>query len=402
MLAACSTVTRRPAPPRLISHAVPEGYTENVRLLASDVEQFAKRSPEFFEGIRDAASDGTIDILALSGGGAGGAFGVGALTGLSRAHARPQYELVTGVSVGALQAPFAYLGPDWDDAMRQALGGDATARLLGGSPSRTLISRMLFPMGHGQSTLFQLVDHFVTPQMIDAVARENAKGRRLVVATTDLDKGETMLWDMGAIATRGGEIARETFRDVLVASASVPGMFPPVLIHVRVGDSHYDEMHVDGSVTVPVFTTPIIAELHPEALSALRGANLYMIVNSQIHHFPRTTPLETIPVLTMSFGAGLTFKTRVVIAETIAQARQLDFHFLMASIPADYPTGSFIDFNPAHLRALFDYASDCAARGQLWGTPEQGLQRNLMAYSLPPSGPPSCPAEDPANTPQSH
>lgn len=399
LLAACSTTTRRPAPPRLISGSVPEGYTQRVRLLASDVEQFAKRSPEFFQGIRDSASDGSIDILALSGGGAGGAFGVGALTGLSRAHARPQYELVTGVSVGALLAPFAYLGPDWDEAMQQAFGGEATEHLIG-SPRSTLLARLVSPMGHDHGSLYHLVDHFVTPAMIDAVARENAKGRRLVVATTDLDKGETVLWDMGAIASRGGEVARATFRDVLVASASVPGMFPPMLIHVQDGEHRYDELHVDGSVTTPVFTTPLIAELHPETLSMLHGANLYMIVNSQVHRFPRTTPLKTLPLLISGFGAALTFKTREAIAETIGITRQLGIRFLMTSIPVDYPENSFIDFNASNMRALFNYAANCAQQGKLWVTPEQGLRRNLMAHSVPPDGPPSCPTEDPAIVPR--
>lgn len=394
LLTGCASAPRQPAPPRLISGSMPEGYDTTVRLLASDMEQFAKRSPEFFQGIRNSVTDGSLDILAISGGGSGGAFGVGALTGLSRAHQRPQYELVTGVSVGALMAPFAYLGSDWDDAMQQALGGDKTAALLR-SPKRTLFARLLVPMGFHHGPLFQMVDSFVTPAMIDAVARENAKGRRLLVATTDIDKQETMLWDMGAIAARGGELARQTFRDVLVASASVPGMFPPVLMHVQDGVHHYDEMHVDGSVTAAVFTTPLIAELHPETLSSLRGANIYMIVNGQMHRFPKTTPVKTINILTNSFGSGLVYKTREAVAETIAMARQLDMHFVMSSIPMDYPMGNFIDFDAKNLRALFDYAADCAARGRLWVTPEQGLRRNLMAHSMPAGGPPSCPADDP-------
>ncbi|WP_199100338.1 patatin-like phospholipase family protein [Dyella sp. ASV21] len=393
-LTGCAGAPRQPAPPRLISGAMPEGYDTTVRLLASDMEQFVKRSPEFFQGIRNSATGGSLDILAISGGGSGGAFGVGALTGLSRAHARPRYALVTGVSVGALMAPFAYLGSDWDDAMQQALGGDKTTALLH-SPKRTLFARLLVPLGFHHGPLFQLVDSFVTPAMIQAVARENAKGRRLLVATTDIDKQETMLWDMGAIATLGGERARETFRDVLVASASVPGMFPPVLMHVTDGVHHYDEMHVDGSVTAAVFTTPLIAELHPETLSSLRGAHIYMIVNGQMHRFPKSTPVKTINILTNSFGAGLVYKTREAVAETIALARQLDMQFEMTLIPMDYPMGTFIDFHPQTMRALFDYAADCAARGRLWVTPEQGLRRNLMARSMPVKGPPSCPMDDP-------
>jgi hypothetical protein len=390
--------TRKPAPPRLISGAMPEGYTNQVRLLASDVELYEKRSPGFFKGIRDSATDGTIDILALSGGGAGGAFGVGALTGLSRAHKRPQYELVTGVSVGALLAPFAYLGPDWDDAMLQALGEDRTSNLLG-PPPVTLFSRLLFPLGVGHSKLYKLVDSFVTPAMIEAVAREDAKGRRLLVATTDLDKQETVIWNLGGIAARGGEIARETFRDVLVASASVPGMFPPVVIHVQDGENHYDELHVDGSVTAPVFVLPLIAMLRPGPLSNLQGANLYMIVNGQLHRFPKTTPVRTLSILTTSFGAGLVYKSREAISDTAGISARLGINFLVTSIPADYPMNSFIDFDAKHLVSLFNYAADCAERDRLWVTPEQGLRRNFMARRLPTQGPPSCPKDDPAVPP---
>jgi hypothetical protein len=398
-LAGCTSSTRRPAPPQLLSRAQPEGYTESVRLLASDVEHFSQISPPFLKGMLDAANGDPVNILELSGGGAGGAFGAGVLTGLSRAHNRPQFQLVTGVSVGALLAPFAYLGSDWDDGMQQAFGGDASAQLLH-SPTRTLITRVLFPLGHDHDSLFKLVDRFVTPAMIDAVARENAKGRRLVVATTDLDKQETVLWDLGAIAAHGGEIARTTFRDVLVASASVPGMFPPMLIHVQDGDKHYDEMHVDGSVTAPVFITPLIAELRPEALAPLRGANIYMIINGQLHRFPKTMPVETLPILTSSFGAGLVYKTREATASTVVFSRQLDINFRMTSIPVDYPMSSFIDFNPEHIRTLFDYAVSCAAQDRVWVTPEQGLKRNLVARQSGPSGPPACPIDDPAIKPK--
>lgn len=399
-VAGCGSAPRRPAPPRVISGAVPDGYSSSVRLLTTDVEQFARRSPEFFQGIHDSAGGGTVDILALSGGGAGGAFGVGVLTGMTRAHNRPQYELVTGVSVGALLAPFAYLGSDWDGPMYQAFGGDSTAHLLG-SPKRALFARLLSPMGYHHGALFKLVDHFVTPEMIAAVARENAKGRRLVVGTTDLDKQESVLWDMGEIAARGGEPAREMFRDVLVASASVPGMFPPVLIHVHDGDQHYDELHVDGSVTAPVFTGPMIAELRPDAMPQLRGAHLYMIVNGQLHRFPKTTPVKTMAVLIGSFGSGLVYKTREAVAETVGFARAMDIRFEIAEIPADYPMGSFIDFDAKTLESLFNYAADCAAAGRVWVTPEQGLKRSFMASGEATGTPPACPADNPTLAPKS-
>lgn len=379
LLAGCQTAPRRPAPPELIGAAAPVGFPSSVRLVTTDVRAFTALAPDFFSGIHAAAADGTVNILALSGGGSGGAFGAGALVGMSRAHTRPPFEMVTGVSTGALLAPFAFLGSPWDTRMQEAFTGERSARLLR-SPTRTILARLLSPRGlPHHNALFQLVDHFVTPEMIDAVAHEADKGRRLVVATTDLDKHETVLWNLGEIAQHGGTAARTLFRDVLVASASVPGVFPPVLIHVREGNREYDEMHVDGSVTTSVFSMPLIVGIRSTELPQLRGAHLYMIVNGQLARTPQTTRYKTIDILSNAFAAELTYKTREAIVDNIAAARRLGMIFRLTDIPVDYPQTSFVDFDQQHMRALFDYAADCAARGLLWLTPAQSLRRNMGA-----------------------
>src|SRR2546429_2787195 len=189
--------------------------------------------------------------------------------------------IFTGVSVGALIAPFAFLGPEWDQAMVEALGPDRTARLL---QSRGL--GVLFrPGAYRSEPLVELVDHLVSRRLIEAVATEAARGKVLFVATTDLDKQEAVIWDMGAIAAHGGEAARVLFRDVLVASASVPGLFPPVLIRVDGPDGEsFDEMHVDGGTATPFFVASEIAQILPadfEVLpgaEALHGARVYVLV----------------------------------------------------------------------------------------------------------------------------
>jgi hypothetical protein len=231
--------------------------------------------------------------------------------------------------------------------------------------------------------------------MVAAVAREHARGRHLIVATTDLDKQETVLWDMGAIAARGGEPARKLFRDVLVASASVPGVFPPVLIPVHEGTHRYDEMHVDGGVTTSLFAAPLIAQILPSDLGLLRGAHLYVIVNGQLVAAPATTRLSTPAILARSFSAQTTYKTRETLALTLSFARRHGLHLLISEIPGDYPFGSFIDFRPKHLRALFDYAAACAEQGRLWLTPEQSLHRNLDSPRPSAGGPVACPASAP-------
>jgi predicted acylesterase/phospholipase RssA len=297
---------------------------------------------------------------------------------MTRGHQRPDFQLVTGVSAGALIAPFAFLGPSWDPALQDAFGGERSYLIP--SPKASFLARLLFPSGLGShGRLYELVDHFVTPQMIAAVAAETSKGRRLIVATTDLDKKETVLWDMGAIAAHGGAPARQLFRDVLIASASVPGMFPPVIIHVSDGVHRYDELHVDGSVTTPLFITPLVADVVSTSLDQLNGSNVYVIVNSQLASPPHESSLETPELLGRSFSAQLMYKTKETIALVDSVTREHHMRLQIAVIPADYPGHSFADFRPKSLRRLFDYGADCAARGLLWATTEQGIRRDQAA-----------------------
>ncbi len=247
-------VPRRDAPPALFSTATPLDFPAGVRFLSTDRASVEAKSTTALQRLRASSKDGMLRVLVLSGGGAGGAFGAGALVGLSRRQERPQYDVVTGVSTGALIAPFAFLGSDWDSQLTEAFtsGRGATMSVRG---------LLALPLGapRRSAALTALVDHYVTPDLIRAVAQEAGRGRLLWVATTDLDKEETVIWDLGAIAMRGGDPARKLFRDVLVASASIPGVFKPVLIHVHQGGRLYDEMHVDGNVSASLFIAPAAA-----------------------------------------------------------------------------------------------------------------------------------------------
>ena len=377
LLCGCASHARLAAPPGLLNDAMPPGFPPGIRLVTGDRDAFLAKSPGFLQGMQASAKDGRVDILALSGGGSGGAFGAGALVGLGHAGARPQFELVTGVSAGALIAPFAFLGPDWDAALEQAFTGEAGLRLLR-SPRRSAVARLFFPKGvGGDSGLATLVDGYVTDDFVAAVAREGATGRRLVVATTDLDKQETILWDMTAIAAQGGEDARDLFRHVLVASASVPGIFPPVLIAVEQGGKRYEELHVDGSVTTSIFATPLIAQILPEAEFPLGGAHLYMLINGQLAAAPETTTISSFSLIARSFSAQMTYKTRQSLVLALEYAQRHGLAFQVTEIPADYPLESFVDFRAAPMRALFDYGKRCAEAGRLWLSPSESVRRNL-------------------------
>ncbi|NNM61148.1 MAG: hypothetical protein HKM03_03175 [Steroidobacteraceae bacterium] len=393
LLAGCATPGRLPAPPTVINDAEPAGFPRSVRLVTTDLRGFLRQAPQFFDGIRRAAAGSPVNILALSGGGSEGAFGAGALIGLSEAHERPRFELVTGVSAGALIAPFAFLGPRWDPELKAAFTSDQR-QLLGASPTWRVAKRLVFPSpGKHDDPLFGMVDRYVTPAMVAAVARASERGRRLIIATTDLDSEETVLWDMGVVAEHGGPAALALFRDIIVASASVPGAFPPVLIRVRDGNHVYDEMHVDGTVTTSVFTFPLVADLRPQDIPPLRSGRLYMIVNSQLAHLPKTTPLSTVAVLMRSFSAGMTYKTREAIIDTINLASRLGMRFRLTEIPAEFPVTNVADFDPQFMRGLFDFGRRCALAGRLWLTAQQTNKRNMYPHAASTAADTTCPGD---------
>jgi predicted acylesterase/phospholipase RssA len=397
MLSGCVTGARLPPPPELISSAAPDGFSDQVRLVTIDRRDFDKRAPQLLSRLSRTATDGTVDYLVLSGGGAGGSFGAGALIGMSRRHDRPQFEVVTGVSAGALIAPFAYLGPEWDPELKAAFAGLGRFHLPRFA-ALAIVKRFLFPLGQsGHDALFRLVNAFVTPSMIRAVAHDYAQGRLLFIATTDLDKEETVVWNMGLIAQHGGMAARKLFRDVLVASASVPGIFPPVMIRVEDGGHQYEEMHVDGSVTTSLFAVPLIAQILPISSPARQPANLYVIINGNLVSPPSETPVNTLGVLSHSFSADLKYKARDSLLLAIEYARSRDMRLRMTEIPPEYPYHGFADFNAADMRQLFEYGVRCGSTGQLWETAAQSLRRNLHVHAERSSGsrPAACPAIDP-------
>ncbi|HLQ25635.1 MAG TPA: patatin-like phospholipase family protein [Acidiferrobacterales bacterium] len=401
LLAGCGTVPRQEAPPSLFGAATPVGFPSTVRSLAVDRRYYAARAHEAQRRVRAAAAGGTINILALSGGGAGGAFGAGALVGLSRRRERPQFEIVTGVSAGAIIAPFAFLGPAWDAQLIEAYLGGRLEHLLRLRGVGVLFSPGLYQL----EPLTELVDHFVTDEVIQAVAHEAAKGRLLLVATTDLDKEETVIWDMGAIAAHGGKAARTLFRDVLVASASISGVFPPVMIHVEDAGTSYDEMHVDGGATVPFFIMPGFFNILPSEPDGLKGANVYVLINTQLGESPRTTPVEPIPVIARSFSATLKHMSRETLGLTAAFAQRQGMSLRFSEIPVDYPFQGPLDFHASNLQALFNYAAECAFEGRLWTTIDQALNRGeraaldraSKAQRQVPGQTVKCPLDEPPN-----
>ena len=135
--------------------------------------------------------------LAMSGGGADGAFAAGLLNGWTQSGKRPEFSVVTGVSIGALLAPYAFLGSKFDEELRQAIASITGADIFEDRPTHESFLDT-WP-------LRRLLEKRVTPELVAGVAAEHRKGRRLLVVTTNADSGRRVVWDMGAIAQKGDE-----------------------------------------------------------------------------------------------------------------------------------------------------------------------------------------------------
>lgn len=226
-----------------------------------------------------ARRHGPFTMLALSGGGADVAFGAGLLTGWSETGTRPEFVVVTGTSAGALVAPFAFLGRAYDPILKAVFTDSETERLLQVNGLAAIFGSAIFKA----EPLQQLVAKHVDEGLLAAIAAEHRKGRRLFVVTTNLDAQRTVVWNMGVIAASGRPEALALFRNVLVASASIPGVFPPVPMEVESGGRRFAEMHVDGGVTANVLVVPqsLLLSNIPTAKTGMRP-QIYVIINDQM------------------------------------------------------------------------------------------------------------------------
>jgi predicted acylesterase/phospholipase RssA len=342
------------------------------------------------EHLRALRAGEPLNILALSGGGAGGAFGAGAVAGLTRSDARPTFDVVTGVSAGALIAPYAFLGPTWDAQLLEAFSGVAGDNLLQSRGVGVIFGSSMY----SGRPLRQLIDAYVSDAMIEAVAREADKGRLLLAATTDVASGEPVIWDLGAIAKNGGPSARTLFRDVLVASASVPGMFPPVIIRVDEDGLAHDQAHVDGAATLPFFVPAAFLKTTP-GLLGVRRTSVFVIVDGSLGETGRTTRLTARAILSRSIRVGLNHLMLTTMELTAATARLDGAELWYSSLPARYPLPDSFDFSSKIRRPLAHYAYECAQAGRFWTAIPRADRDSVELHSMAQTRPVPCPADDP-------
>jgi predicted acylesterase/phospholipase RssA len=355
------------------------------------IHQFVELSTALVaQRLRTQRSREPLNILALSCGAGAGAFGAGAMAGLTRSGSRPDFAVVTGVSTGALIAPYAFLGPNWDERLLDAFTHGPGENFLQPRGLGALFGSSVYR----GAPLKQLVDGYVSDEMIRAVAGEADKGRLLLVATTDVATGQPVMWDLGAIARNGGPDARTLFRDVVVASASIPGVFPPVMIRVTEDGATRDEAHVDGAATMPFFVPPAFSETPPEAFAGAQRTAVYVIIDGQLGETARATRLTARAIFTRSVDAGLHHMLMTTLELTAATAQMQGATLQYSAIPSAYPLPDGFDFHPDTMRPLLHYAYACAQAGRLWTEFRRTDDEHGSAASRERAQTVPCPADD--------
>lgn len=304
--------------------------------------------------------------LAISGGGDAGTFAAGIIAGWTLHGTRPAFKVVTGISAGALVAPFAYLGPEYDGVILgicKAIGPKDVFH------SRSVLTRLASDGIADSKPLARLIAKYITADVLAAIAAQYAKGRLLMIGTTDLDAGRPVTWNMGAIAASEAPGALHLFRNIMVASMSIPGAVSPVMIDVEVDGKQFQEMHVDGGVLTQVFLYPPGTVM---ALNSVTGARIrrdrhfYVIRNGKLEPQWSGTKRRTLSIggraiTTLIHTQGISDLDRIY---RIAQQDGADFN--LAYIGADFDISRNHKFDGEYMKRLFDYAFQLSEKGYPW------------------------------------
>lgn len=323
-------------------------------------------------------------FLAISGGGENGAFGAGLLVGWTAAGTRPEFKVVTGISTGALTAPFAFLGPKYDDQLKAVYTTISAKDVL---EQRGTLAGLFGDAMADNEPLKKLVAHYVTPQMLQDIAAESAKGRVLAIGTTNLDARRPVIWNVTKIAASGNPHALELVQKVLVASAAIPAAFPPMMIDVEVNGKAYQEMHVDGGASAQVFAYPPalkIAELSKEA-GIVRERHLYVIRNARLDPDWADTQRQTLPIAGRAISSMIQNQGVGDLYRIYATAQRDGVDFNLAYIPPSFDVPLNEPFEQHYMNELFNLGYELGKAGYDWKKTPPGLDWLVTPEPAPQS-----------------
>ncbi|WP_158287903.1 patatin-like phospholipase family protein [Falsiroseomonas bella] len=375
-LTACASPDRGPPVPRDRTGAAQVLGVPNERFLTATPEGLRAIEAEFVAAgerqrrrlaLRPGAPAPPLRLLSVSGGGENGAFGAGLLCGWSDLGTRPDFNVVTGVSTGALSAPFAFLGRDYDPQLRAVYTQLTLADI---AESRGLI-RAVFDESLADTTpLFRTISRYLDEAMLAAIARAYDDGRLLLIGTTNLDAQVPVIWNVGAIARSGHPRALDLVRRILLASSAMPAIFTPVMIDVTVDGEAMQEMHVDGGAFAQAFLYPSsVGRARRERIArgtAARDVEVYVIRNARLDPEwarveRRTLGIAGRAISTMISASGFNDVLRIY-----ADTQRDRVGFNLAFIGSDFDKELPAPFDQGFMRALFDYGYARGRRGYDW------------------------------------
>lgn len=382
--AACANINREDPPPGRSAEEIPILGIANARFwfdadpaaLGREVGLMEARQAASLPPARRGAL-APANYLALSGGGDNGAFGAGLMVGWTESGRRPDFDLVTGISAGALIAPFAFLGPDFDPQLREVFTEVAPrdVALLRGRLRAVLFGEALADT----SPLYALIERHVNEAMLAAVAREYAKGRLLLIGTTNLDLGRPVFWNIGAIAASGHPGSLDLFRRILLASASIPGAFPPVLIDVEHEGRRHQEMHVDGGAALQMFLYPTL--LDDRQPRSRRQRTAWVVRNGRLDVEWASTNRSILSITARSASTLLHFSAVNDIVRIYLATQRDGVAFRLAYIGPEFQETRDEPFDNRFMRALFAHGVAQGRAGDRW------LDRLRTIGSIEPARP---------------
>ena len=373
-VAGCATTMRLPAVPLAqAGAAAPLGIPDARFYMNGDKAKVEALAHEVVaRGQRYIATGQVGDLgdrsayLAISGGGDDGAFGAGLLLGWTERGDRPTFAFVIGCSTCALAAPCAFLGAVYDGSLKSVYT-DVTADAI--FTSRPVLYGALASDAMADSApLRALIAKHVDYRMIRRIAEEYDKGRLLLIATTNLDQSQSVVWNIGAIAKSDDPRARDLIIDVLLASASLPGVFPPVMLDVTIAGKRYQEMHVDGGTVAQAFLYPpsFSVKSIDKRTGKKRKRQAFVIRNGRLSSpeasvKPQTLAIVGQTVSTMIASSGVNDTFRIYL-----EAKRDNVDFNLAHIGDDFRTPYTAPFEKTYMRKLFDYGFEKGRAGYPW------------------------------------
>jgi hypothetical protein len=391
VLTACSTVepgVRTPAAyrPYTTVLGLPNGrfFVDDPKPMQAEQALSIEREARAL-GIPRGGALPAISMLSLSGGGDDGAFGSGLLVGWTAHGDRPQFKLVTGVSTGALIAPFAFLGTAYDATLAKVYTDIQPSEVFVARP--IVLAALTEDALSDTGPLYITISHYITEDILAAIAVEYHKGRLLLIQTTDLDAGRPVIWNIGAIAASGNPRALDLLRHIMLASASIPAAFPPVMFDVEAKGQVFQELHVDGGAVSQAFLIPPSIDtrtgLKASGYSRKGPASAYIIRNSRLTTEWSDVEKKLLPIAGKAVTTMINYNGVGDLYRMYMVTKRAGASFHLAYIGPDFNAPHKFDFDPVYMRALFNFAHDKAAKGYPWDNAPPGFATNKGGAPAP-------------------